>query len=174
MHGPRGPLEHLDPPAPSPPILFSKLPFSTVSVRYASQGFPHAGPGGRRIREGCAHCRRPQGEVPAWSRLTTGRSKHSVHWRCKRRLLWDSGSRCRMLELGSNGFDKLCMVPETKFRKQEPRCRMLKPESNGFNKLCMVPETRFRKQEPRGETRPRVAVPAWGRPEGPLCRNHHK
>ena len=74
-----------------------------------------------------------------------GRSKHSVHWRCKRRLLWDSGSRCRMLELGSNGCDK----------------------------LCMVPETRFRKQEPRGETRPRVAVPAPGRPEGLLFRKYH-
>ena len=29
MHGPRGPLEPLDAPAPSPPVLCSKLPFST-------------------------------------------------------------------------------------------------------------------------------------------------
>ena len=29
MHGPCGPLGLLDTPAPSPPVLFSKLPFST-------------------------------------------------------------------------------------------------------------------------------------------------
>ena len=75
-----------------------------------------------------------------------GRSKHSVDWQYKRRLLWDSGSRCRMLELGSNGCDKLCMVPEAGFREHERR----------------------------KETRPGVAIPAPGRPDGLPCRKHHK
>ena len=156
------------PPAPSPPVLLSKLPFSTFpfdTFRKASHtpdlgvgGFERAAPTAADPRDkllsesvkGCS------GNVlkmaadcvhhVAWSRPAMGRSKHSVHWQCKRRLLWDSGSRCRMLELGSNGCDK----------------------------LCMVPETRFRKQEPRGETRPGVAVQAPGRPEGPPRRKHSK
>ena len=49
-----------------------------ASVLHVSHSFPHAGPGGRRIREGCAHCRRPQGEVGAWSRPAMGCSKQSV------------------------------------------------------------------------------------------------
>ena len=63
-----------------------------------------------------------------------GRSKHSVACQWKRRVLWGSGSRCRMLE----------------------------PESNGSVKLCMVPQTGFTEHEPRRETRPRVVVPAPG------------
>ena len=82
-----------------------------ASVLYVSQGFPHAGPGGRRIREGCAHCRRPLREVAVrpveaegerstenvacahhvtWSRPAMGRSKQSVDCQWKRRVLWVS------------------------------------------------------------------------------------
>ena len=59
-----------------------------ASVLYVSLGFPHAGPGGRRIREGCAHCRRPKGQVAVgkrrgmfWKRSQDGcglRSSRSV------------------------------------------------------------------------------------------------
>ena len=45
------PLVPLGPPAPKPPVLCSKLPFSTVSFRTFPKASPDAGPGGRRIRE---------------------------------------------------------------------------------------------------------------------------
>ena len=44
--------------SPQPPSTAFK-----ASVLHFSHSFPHAGPGGRRIREGCAHFRRPQGSV---------------------------------------------------------------------------------------------------------------
>ena len=41
--------------SPQPPSTAFK-----ASVLHFSHSFPHAGPGGRRTREGCAHCRRPR------------------------------------------------------------------------------------------------------------------
>ena len=47
-------------PVPSPLELVFRTLNSLAFVRYVSQSSPHAGPGGRRIREACGHFRRPR------------------------------------------------------------------------------------------------------------------
>ena len=49
LQGPAELLGLVATPAPSPPGLDFRASEGTDSLRYASQGFPHAGPGGRRI-----------------------------------------------------------------------------------------------------------------------------
>ena len=56
MHGPRGPLGPLDAPAPSPPVLLSKLPFSTFPTASRTPdlgvgGFERAAPTAADPRE---------------------------------------------------------------------------------------------------------------------------
>ena len=71
MYGPRGPLVLLESPAPSPPVLFSKLPFSTFPKASHTPdlgvgGFERAAPTAADPRE-----KLQRGVAPPWGAAST-------------------------------------------------------------------------------------------------------